>query len=415
MIQRADVVVVGGGILGSSIALHLVRAGAGTVALLERDGMGAGTSSAGAGFVALWAGGHVPVWDEKELALERYAVELYAELQQRQEIGYRQKGTVWAATTEQGWDERVAHIGANPLARTETIDGPELAARTGIVDGDAVYRAVFQPDGCQVSAGKAALALGDVFAAEGGIVESRRPVTGLRVTGDRVTGVDTPWGPVEAGAVVVAAGAWTNQLLEPIGCWLPMVPMVASRITTGPLGVPADMPPMVWPEFAGMWVRQEGEGLVWGCGYWSEPRFAFTVAPAPERFDQLPLDGVEEMRAWGRKAAKAMPVLAEPVSHTVAHGAPTYTPDIRGLVGPMTGIDGLFVAGGCNEAGVTHGPGYGRLLADLVVHGKSEFIDPSPLRVDRFGDQWAGQAELAEHFRTMIAEYEATRKAALAQ
>lgn len=412
MADRADAIVVGGGIFGCSIASHLLRAGVRDVLLLERDDVAQATSNAGAGFVALWGGGHVPVWGPDELALERYAIDFYRDLADTSAIEFKQNGTVWAATSETAWEMRVAPIAASPLMDTQVLDGPELASFTGITTPDGVHRAVFQPDGCQVSAGAASRALADRVRGEGGRIEGRRPVTGLRTASGRVTGVETPWGPVESPVVVLAAGAWTNQLLAGVGQWLPMAPMMASRLTTGPLGIQANMPSMIWPEFAGMWVRESSGGLIWGCGYFGEPRFAFLEALPPDRFDQVCFDGVEQMRAVGREASSAIPILAQEMSVTVAHGAPCYTADVVGLVGPIPAFDGLWVSAGCNEAGVTHGPGYGKVLADLITDGTTDLTNAERLRVDRFDGQFSGPAEFAAHTRAAIAAYLAGQQAA---
>lgn len=400
----ADVLVIGGGIFGCATALHLVRKGAGEVVLVERDDLAYGTTAAGAGFVALWGAGHVPVWGADELAFERYAIELYAALAEREDIGFKQNGTAWVATTEQAWQARLAPIAASTAVRTEVFDGRDFAGLTGITDPEAVFRAVYQPDGSQLRAAAASRAMARLFEAEGGRIERHAPVRRVRQAHGRVVGVETENATLDAPTVVVAAGAWTNQLLGELGYWLPMVPLMASRLTTGPLGIPATMPAMIWPEFNGMWTREESGGLVWGTGYHCAPRFDVVEGEMPLRFDHVTLDGVEEMRRQGTLASAALPPLGREMSVKVAHGAPCYTPDLRALVGAVPVLEGLWTAAGCNEAGLSHGPGYGRLLADLIVDGRTDFCDAESLRPDRFGERYTSYDEVVALARDTIAQ-----------
>ena len=96
-------------------------------------------------------------------------------------------------------------------------------------------------------------------------------------------------------------------------------------------------------EFDFIWLREDNGGLLWGSSYEEAPRLAFVEDDPPDRFDQLPLDGVEKVRRDGENASRAIPLLARYRSLTVAQGAPCYTPDLRGMVGPVPGIDGLYV------------------------------------------------------------------------
>ena len=107
MIETAGAIVVGGGILGCAAALHLAEAGVEDVVVLERDGIAQATSNAGAGFLAVWAAGHVhDAWGHEEAELERYALAFYRGLHEDgHDIGWRPNGVLWAALTEAGWDE----------------------------------------------------------------------------------------------------------------------------------------------------------------------------------------------------------------------------------------------------------------------------------------------------------------------
>ncbi len=401
--QRAEVVIVGGGIFGCATALHLLERGVEDVVVLERDGLAQATSHAGGGFVGRWGGGYVPAWGEQELLLEAYALEFYRGLAEDRglDFGYKRNGSLWAATTPAAWDSHLEVIAKHPgVESKQTLTPEEVAEVTGIIRASGVVGGVLHPDGCQVQAPRATKAIAHLVEAAGGRFHTRTPVTGLVVEGGRVEGVETGEGTIATRTAVLAAGAWTNVLLRPVGAWMPMVPLIATRIITEPLGVPSTMPTLMLPEFTGLWIREEEGGLLWGAGYGVEPRTIFLGQDPPERFDHLPLDGYFETERIGAQAEAAIPLLTQYRSPRVAQGAPTYTPDLRGIVCGVPGADGLWVIGGDNEAGITHGPGYARLLADLVVDGTSAFADPAAFSSARFSEhlqrpeavtEWAAQ------------------------
>ena len=396
-------IVAGGGVFGTAVALHLMREGAGQVVLLERDGVGEGTSAAGAGFIDPWAAGSNPHLGAEELAVEDYGLEFYARLaEEHPQVAHLRNGCLWVAIDDEQW-ERLTPILDYPSVRTDVLEPHEIGAVTELVRTDAVRRGVFHPDSGQVSAPGAAHAMAREFERLGGRLEERRPVVGLTIERGRVAGVDTNRGTIVSDRVVLALGAWSNQLLASHGVFLPMVPLVVSRIVTEPLGVPGATPPFFVPgvtegedEVGYLYLRGEHGRLLWGAHYGAAPRLMFIDGPVAARLDQLPLDGIRELQRAGERAAVVVPLLARYESITVAHGAPCYTPDNRSLVGAVPKLEGLFVLAGCNEMGVTHAPGFGRALAELIVHGASRLTSCQPWRPERFdGDVSTGADVLA--------------------
>jgi sarcosine oxidase subunit beta len=124
-------------------------------------------------------------------------------------------------------------------------------------------------------------------------------------------------------------------------------------------------------------------------------RRRFVDADPPERFDQLPLDGYLEISRHAEAAFPLIPRLALAHSPTPAYGVPMYTPDGRPLLGPVTGIAGLFAVSGCNEGGVTRGPGFARLTAELICNGSTSLCSIAPFALDRFGDRFATARDVA--------------------
>jgi glycine/D-amino acid oxidase-like deaminating enzyme len=193
---------------------------------------------------------------------------------------------------------------------------------------------------------------------------------------------------------VVAAGAWANALLRPLGAFLPAAPLVAMRVVTEPLEVPDTMPTLMMGEVP-LYAREERGGLLWSAAFEGAPRRMFLDADPPERFDPLPLDGYMSMSVNVRAAFAVIPRLAAARSATVSYGAPTFTPDGRALLGPVPEVEGLYAVAGCNEAGVTHAPGFGRLIAELLCAGTTSLCSIAPFAIDRFGHRYATTRDVA--------------------
>ncbi|MFI7637849.1 NAD(P)/FAD-dependent oxidoreductase [Nonomuraea sp. NPDC049400] len=401
MSDRADVVVVGGGVMGCLLALHLVEQGVERVRLLERDGVFQGTSAAGGGFLSGWAA-YPP-----ETASAGYALDFYEKTQAAgHDIGFRRNGTLYVAADERSWQGLRMGAEGNVL-----VDPARIAELTNdLVAGDRVVGGLLDPNGAHVHPPLLGAALAELFLARGGVIDTRRPVTGLRLNGERVVAVDTPTGLVECDDVVLATGAWSNRLLEPLGAFLPLAPRLTSRITTGPIGIPESLPTLIVmgvipgnpAEDIPLWLRGQDGALLWGGTYRSYPRDILLDAEVPDRLDEIPLDGVMQVRRVGEQAASFIPVLGQATSIRLKHGAPCYTPDGRALVGQVPGLTGLHVLTGDNEAGITFGPGYARVLAEFIAHGEADQESLDAWQVDRFGGSFTSESEVIKAFQPRV-------------
>jgi sarcosine oxidase, subunit beta len=414
MSDRSDVVVVGGGIMGAALTVHLLEAGARNVRLLERDELFQGTTGAGGGFLAPWtAMSPLHGAESKTLPIERYGMDFYAKLHaDGYDIDYRQNGVLWIAASDEAWEmvQQVPWHVADP--ETFAVEPGKLAEFTkGVANAEGVRGAMFLPSGAQVYTPKVGAAMTEHITNLGGTVNTRRPATAILVSDGRVVGVETPHGRVECDRVAIAAGAWSNQLLEPHGVFLPEVPQITSRIITEDLGLHDKVPVMMLQGIMAdepgggtvLWVRWHEGGLLWGGMYGTYPRNIFVGRPVPDRLDEVPTDGlIENLRVAAN--AKFLPALSAPTSIRVKHGAPCYTPDDLALVGPVPQIEGLYVIGGDNELGVTTGPGFGKALADTIVKGSSDLVDLRHWRLDRFDGRYTTPEEVFEAVEMVIAE-----------
>lgn len=383
----ADVLVVGAGVLGACLAHHLLRRGAGRVVVLEAETPAAATSGAGAGFVGLWAAGYAHFLTDTDRELEQYGIDFYRRLAETApDIECRAHGNLYLATTGSGWTQWVEPVLGHPMAPpgTRQLTPDEVGTITGgVVAPGSVVGGALHPGGIQISAGRATRALAASVLDLGGEVRAHTPVTGLIVSDGAVTGVRTAAGPLRARKVVLACGAWSNELLRPLGHRLPLLRMVATRVVSPPSGVPDTMPTVMVPDLYGLWLRAHRSGLTWGNGDGYAPSYELDGDVGATRRPRCPelLDRLTDRLMPGLRAL--VPGHDLSVGHWL-QGMPCMTPDRAFLAGSVPGVEGLYVLGGDNEAGVTHGPGLGRLLAEVVDAGGSDWLDPSPYRLDRF-------------------------------
>ncbi len=381
-----QVVVVGAGIMGCASAYHLLKRGVPSVTVVDRGEPGCGTTRAGAGFVSLWAAGAMPI-GPTGLGIEAESLEFYRQLSVAGEgIGYRSNGNLVLVLGEPGWQGRGNAILADRSAPVlaERLGPAEVAELTGgMVDARRVQGGVFMPSGIQIETDRAIAALVGKVRGLGGTFRTGVGVTGVDVVGGAVTGVTLGSETIDADAVVLCTGAWTNQLLDPLGVRVPLLPVVATRIVTESCGVPDTMPTIQCPELA-LWIRGAEGAFTWGTlgGYGVATDFTELTAGEPPDLpvDEALLAGLRRTQAG---VAEVFPALAQASVRSWRQGIVAYTPDRNLVAGRVPGVPSIVALGGDNESGVTHGPGMGRLAAELVC-GVEPFVDPTPLALDRF-------------------------------
>lgn len=399
-LNTADVVVIGGGVLGCCVAYHLRQAGAGRVVLLERDQeLATQTTSAGAGFVALWTAAAEDC--EPELGLERYALEFYRALGSKHAIDLKSVGMVWLAITPNGASslER-AHARARQRLSSDEVAllvPEQLRELVPIVDPGRITAALHWPTAIRVSAPLATQAIGHELTEMGVDVRTGTPVTGIELRDGHVTAVQTSRGVIATRTIVNAAGAWLPEIARMAGGRFPLLPLQASRFVTEPLDeVPANMPLLMFTDYHGLYLREEQGGLLIGSEeiVAHPPSLMHTLGRelgfVREGSGSVPADvhGLSDTthryHLWlARELAAVVPTLGRCVVKEVRNGIPTRTPDLRHSLGPLPSVGGCYILGTDCEIGVTHGPGLGRGLAELVVRGRTS-VDLSAYRPDRW-------------------------------
>ena len=375
--HNPDVIVVGAGLFGLATAYHLARAGK-RVTVIDSGEPATGTTKAGAGFVGLWAAGYAWYWNASERDLEQYGIDFYRSLHaQGRDIGYRQTGNLWLSVTDAGYRDHILPFDRHPLRPEggQLLTPNQVAEHAPGVNPAAVTGGYLHPHGIQISAPDAGLALADAARELGVHVVPNHAVSGVLTENGRAIGVRTADGEsLLAASVVIAAGSWTNTLLEPFGRQLPFLRVIASRLTSEPFGLGAH-PTLMLPELDGLWVREHRGGLTYGNGAGYET-LVQNNTPADRRPARTDL--IDAMRASLAPALAALIPAGGSYTQTAewTQGVVSYTADRRFFAGAVPEVAGLFAVAGCNESGVTHGPALGRITAGHVLsagHG----IDPA--------------------------------------
>jgi heterotetrameric sarcosine oxidase gamma subunit len=365
--DRARIVIVGGGIIGASIAYHLTRAGERDVVLVERGRLTNGTTWHAAGLVSRVRGTHALT------ALTRDNVSTYQRVAAETGVatGLRQRGALTIARTEARMQEILAGVG---MARdfdvpVEVTDRPRIRELWPSAAVDDLVGGVLFPSDATVNPGDAALAFAKGALDAGVRYVPETEVKGFRFAADgrRVVGLDTSRGPIEAETVVLAAGLWTSELARQAGASVALYPAEHVWVMTEEaVGASADAPFL--RDLDGyLYIRHYRGRYVLGA---FEPNGKPIAPPA------VPLGGFAEFGPdWDHFApvlAAARQRVPELGSIGFAHflRAPeSFTPDSNLQLGFVPEVDGLFVAAGLNSQGIIFGPGVGRAAAEWLVEG----------------------------------------------
>ncbi len=384
--HHAPICVIGAGIVGASAAFHLVEAGARNVVVVDAGEPLSGTTPAGAGFVARFGADHNRRLGSCTIPLQDYGLAFYRRLHDAGvDLEFAHNGNVVLALTPTALDTLAAGIVEHPDAApgTRRLDAGQVEElMLGAVDPAAVAGGVYMPEAVQLTTALAQQELLTRLHEADVEVHWGTPVAGVETANGVVTGVDTASGTISASTVVIAAGAWNSVLLASVDRRLPLIPMVATRSVSEPAGLSPHMPTTQCPERQ-LWLRELGGAFSWGGG------FAYRLLSA------LRAEGLEfgygrpvsrslldAQEAEQEKIAELFPALSGLSSVETIQGVPVYTVDGGLYIGAVPGIDGLWALAGDSESGITHGPGMGKLLAQLIV-GETPFTDPRPFRLDR--------------------------------
>ena len=365
--EHVGVVIVGGGIVGCSIAYHLALRGCTDVVLLERKQLTCGTTWHAAGLVGQLRATH------NLTRLAQYTTNLFATLEAEtgQATGFQQRGSVSVAPNHERFEElkRGASMARVFGLEVDIITPERVKELVPLARIDDLVGGVHLPNDGMTNPIDTTMALAKGARSRGvKIIENVR-VERIIVDDGRAVGVATSAGDIRADAVVNAAGMWARELGETAG---DVVPLHAAEhfyiVTDGFEGISTTMPVLRDPDGCGYFKEDAGKLLVG----WFEPvakPWGMNGISESFCFDSLPED-FEHIAPLVDAAVHRMPQLAETGIRLFFNGPESFTPDDRYLLGPSSEVRGLFTAAGFNSIGIQSSGGAGKVLADWIVDGR---------------------------------------------
>lgn len=364
----AAVVVIGGGVIGTSIAFHLAEAGVPDVLLLDRGPLGGGSTCKAAGGVrAMFS-------DEVNVRLGQRSLEALARFGEHpgQEIDLHRVGYLFLLEQPEHVRAMTAAVELqNALGVPSRMIGPEEAQRLSpLISTEGLQAAAWSPTDGHCTPESVVLGYATGARRLGATLLPHCPVTSLRTEDGALTGVVTDRGTVATGTVVCAAGAWSEQVAAMAGVHLPVTPLRRQVVLTEPVpDLPRDLP-MTIDFSTSFYFHGEGRGLLLGM---SDP-------------DERPGFCLERSDAWlprlGDAVARRAPGLAEVGLTSGWAGLYEMTPDHNALIGEAGGVSRFLYATGFSGHGFLMGPAVGEVVRDLFLR-REPLVDVTGLAVDR--------------------------------
>lgn len=383
--QTTDIIIIGGGLLGTAVAYQLARKKAGRVMLFERLDIAAQASSRAACLLTRARTKQILM----HMVQETYDCIEQIESELGESLGIQQVGSITAASSdvsEQGIDALVDAAQSFGIP-SELIDSQEVKRLLPWIAPETITKAVYMPTDAFIDSAQLCNGYAKAAKLYGAVIRPRTGVKQILYANNRITGVRLNNGDeVLAPVVVDAAGSWSNILSYPLGIGLPMTPVRSHFWITeaNPKLFPARQPFSVLPD-ARAFTRADVGGLIIGI---REPQcIAYDpqkLTDSIEHVDFSPDNGWSTLSQCAAGFETYFPALRETgIAHYVA-GPSCYVPDAMFVAGPVPDISGFFAATGCCGAGVAAGGGIGRLVAEQII-GTKTFIDGQPFDPIRFG------------------------------
>ncbi|HZS05164.1 MAG TPA: FAD-dependent oxidoreductase [Blastocatellia bacterium] len=376
MAETADVVIIGGGIVGSSVAYHLAEQGCTNALIIEREekqGLGSTCKSMG-GVRAQFA-------TAVNIQMSLYSIDFFSRFEEAtgHAADYRAHGYLFCATSEAHLNylrENQAKQRALGLGNAEMVSREEILKMVPQMRADDILGGSFCPTDGFVDPNGVMTGYAKRARERGVRVWLNTEVTGINVESDEITGVRTTKGDVSTRAVVNAAGPWAALVAKMAGTDLPVTPLRRQIVKTQRCDfLPAKFP-MVIDMSNGFHFRREGECLLLA---WpdDEETHGFKTAFAPEFIEKILTRAINRVPQFADLPVNPKQCWA---------GMYEVTPDHHAILGPAPGVKGLFLANGFSGHGVMHSPATGRIVADLILHGRCDVIDAALLGVERFAE-----------------------------
>ncbi|WP_420823477.1 NAD(P)/FAD-dependent oxidoreductase [Streptomyces natalensis] len=367
--RAADVVIIGGGVMGTSIAFHLAEAGVHNIVVVERGDLGSGSSGKPIGGV------RAQFSDPLNIELGRRSLRAFQDFPHRPGAGIRfdRVGYLFLLTSERQAADFEVSVGIqNGLDVPSRMVGPREARQLcPYLSTDGLVAAVHSPDDGHARPALVVQGYAAAAARAGVVFATHTGVTGIDTAGDRVTAVHTDRGPVSCSAVICAAGAWSGRIGDLAGVPLPVRPVRRQLAFTEPLTPPAPRIPFTIDFSSSAYFHNSDDGLLFGLA-------------DPDQPDGFDTTWTPEWLALFRDVVRhRAPALAQMRTSGGWAGLYEVTPDHNALIGRSGELTNFLYATGFSGHGFLQAPAVGGIVRDLYLE-REPFVDISPLAADRF-------------------------------
>jgi glycine cleavage system aminomethyltransferase T/glycine/D-amino acid oxidase-like deaminating enzyme len=365
--SRARVVIIGGGVIGTSVAYHLAAMGCTDVLLVEQGQLSCGTTWHAAGLVGQLRA------TESGTRLVQYSTELYARLEAETGLsaGFRRCGGIIVARTADRMVQlrRTAAVAEAFGLDCEIISPARARERYPIMETGDLEGAVWLPDDGKANPTDLTYALARGARMGGAVIAERTRVTGILTQGNAVTGVATAEGDVEAEIVVNCAGQWAKQVAAWCGVTVPLHSCEHFYVVTDRIdGVHRDLPVLRDPDGYTYFKEEVGGLIVGGFEPEAKPWVAPDAIPYPFEFQLLPEDW-DHFSILMENALLRIPALGHTGIKKFYNGPESFTPDNQFILGEAPECRNFFVGAGFNSVGIATAGGAGRALAEWIITG----------------------------------------------
>ena len=377
------IVIIGGGVVGTSVLYWLTQLGCNDALLLERTELTAGSTWHAAGNVTTYHG----AYDVSRL--QAASLDLYQSLDEETAgaVGLHRLGCLFLAHCDSQLDEYRMQLGRSRLLGYdyELLSSSEAGALHPLMEPGGMVGALYDPGYGHIDPAGLTNALATAARAAGAEVMRHSPVTGLSPRPDGTWDVETPNQTYHAHSVVNAAGFWAREVAAMAGVRLPVIAIEHQYIVTDDIAEVSALErtfPAMRGGDASYYMRREGQGFL--VGAWESSPRTWGLDGVPENFGaELLTPDVERIETELLAAGTRIPVVAEAGIKRVINGPIAFGPDAKPHLGPHRGVRNFFAAAGLS-GGIAQAGGAGRCLAELIVQGSSS-IDLTTLDADRFG------------------------------
>lgn len=389
---RAQYVVVGGGVIGTSIAYHLAKMGATDVILLERKQLTSGTTWHAAGEIVSGGIG------ETLIEMVRHTVDLYGRLEAETGLatGFKKCGYLQIATTkrrDEAYRREMSFQKAYGMDKY-LLSPKEISDLVPMLNTSDIRSGFFTPEQGRANPVDVTMSLAKGARMNGVRIFEETEVIGFKIVDGTVMGVQTQRGDIDCEKVVIATGLWGREVAAKAGVTVPLQAAEHYYLLTEPIeGITSDFPVIEDPE-SYSYYREEGRGLLVGL---------FEPVGAPWSLDGIPKDSAftvlppnwDRLAPFLEVAIRRVPALEEVGIRTLFCGPESFTDDLYPMLGEAPEVRNFFLACGLNSLGILLGGGLGHVMAQLLIDGEAP-IDLTKLSVDRTHDFQATRQFRAE-------------------